>query len=139
MRAIPEMIIVVASFVGFFIAATIFHKKRTQQLHMLHCPMNGKCDEVLTSRYSRFLGVPVEILGMLYYSAIFFSYFMATILAINLATWHTILLTALSSAGFLFSIYLTMIQMAALRRWCTWCLWSALMTVIIFFVAVMYV
>lgn len=132
MQAIPGVMILIASFVGFFIAFYISHKKRTRALETLICPFHGKCEEVVTSRYSRFLGIPVEVLGMFYYGLIFASYFSATVLVFSLSSWHLLALSILSSVALLFSIYLTVVQMVALRRWCTWCLWSALMTVIIF-------
>ena len=137
MQAIPGVTILIASFIGFFIAFYISHKKRTRALAALICPFHGKCEDVVTSRYSRFLGIPVEVLGMFYYGLIFASYFSATVFVIALASWHTLTLSILSSAALLFSIYLTAIQMVALRRWCTWCLWSALTTVIIFVAGLM--
>src|SRR3989338_212050 len=57
---------------GFLIAHHIFQKKRMAEY--LVCPIKFDCNTVVNSDYSRFLGIPVEILGMFYYGVVALSY-----------------------------------------------------------------
>ena len=40
----------------------------------LICPLEGSCEEVISSKYSKLFGIPIEILGMLYYFLTFVAY-----------------------------------------------------------------
>lgn len=95
------------------------------------CPLNFKCDEVIYSEYSKFFGIPVELLGMFYYGAVALGYSLISASAYN----PPIIVFAgfsISVAAFLFSLYLTFIQAFNLRQWCSWCLMSAGLSAIIF-------
>lgn len=130
MDAILYTILIFAAFGGFLLAFYIRHKKRTHET--LICPLNSSCDAVIYSDYSKFLGIPVEILGLLYYGLIAVSYalFLAVpALALPIAIFGALVLTA---AAFMFSLYLTFIQAFAIKQWCTWCLISAGICTIIF-------
>jgi uncharacterized membrane protein len=123
-------VVVLLASAGFLIATYIRHKKTTAA--PLVCPIGHTCDEVVHSDYSRFFGIPIELLGMAYYAFIAFSYGVMMVrpeLAFPLVTF---LLLMLSTVGFLFSLYLTFIQAFALRAWCTWCLISAALCTLIF-------
>ncbi|HCB35168.1 MAG: hypothetical protein A2W52_04035 [Candidatus Taylorbacteria bacterium RIFCSPHIGHO2_02_49_25] len=121
-----------AAFGGLLLAAFIHFKKR---LHTtLVCPIGHSCDPVVHSDYSRFMDIPVEILGIIYYTIIVVAY--STLLA--MPTLHETALLAptllgLSAVAFLFSLYLTAVQAFILKEWCTWCLISAALCAIIFF------
>ena len=80
------------------------------------------------------MDIPVEILGIIYYTIIVVAY--STLLA--MPTLHETALLAptllgLSAVAFLFSLYLTAVQAFILKEWCTWCLISAALCAIIFF------
>ena len=116
---------------GFCLSFHIAHSKAKKQ--PLVCPMNGHCDAVVQSPYSRFLGIPLEYLGMLYYAISVVGYL---ILGLSEAMPDATLVFSvyiMSLVGFLFSLYLTFIQAFHLRTWCTWCLESAATSVVIFF------
>lgn len=120
----------VLAIAGFSIASYIRHKKVSQET--LVCPIGHTCDTVIHSDYSKFFGIPIELMGMLYYGIIAFSY-----LAIGLRSdlaWPevSLVLLLLSTFAFLFSIYLTFIQAFALKQWCTWCIISASLCTLIF-------
>lgn len=118
-------------FSGFLLSLYIAHKKRRKTEHFV-CPLRGNCTEVVHSPFSRFLGIPVEYLGLFYYAIIAIGYgFRATWPDLN--GYLVIPLVFLSTFALLFSFYLTFIQVFTLRKLCTWCLISATFTLFIFF------
>lgn len=127
---IPYTLIVGAALAGGGIAAYIYRKKRAHS--RLVCPLKADCDSVVQSDYARFFGVPVELLGIAYYSLIAASY--ATIAAIPAVAVPPFVfaLLSLTAAAFLFSLYLTFIQAFAIKQWCSWCLVSAGLCTLIF-------
>jgi uncharacterized membrane protein len=97
----------------------------------------GSCELVQTSQWSRFLGVEVSLIGLLGYVAI---------LGVSLAglqpahqerRWPTVWLTLLSGGGFLFSAYLTYIELFVLDAICRWCVVSAVIISLIFLVSLL--
>ena len=126
----PYLLIIFSAFGGFLIAFYIRHKKSSREV--LVCPLNSNCEEVIHSDYSRFFGIPVEILGLLYYGVIAVSYGFIIGLPEYVSPNLLYILFALSGGAFLFSLYLTFIQAFTLREWCTWCLTSAALSTIIF-------
>lgn len=114
---------------GMLVAGFIHRKKATRGV--IKCPLHSDCAAVIHSEYSKFLRIPVEVLGFMYYAFITAAY--ALILARPaLGTPSAlVILQALSGAAFLFSAYLLVIQLAVLRQWCTWCLLSAGLSTII--------
>lgn len=114
---------VIVAAIGFEIARHI--KKTKKHGKTLVCPVGAECDTVVHSDYSKFLGFPVEGLGMLYYGFVAMAYIVLSIvpsLAIN-ELFYVVFLV--SGIGFLFSMYLIFIQAFVIRAWCTWCLASA--------------
>ena len=130
MNSIWYIILIFAAFGGFLLAFYIRHKKGSHE--KMTCPLNSDCDAVIYSEYSRFFGIPVEILGLLYYGLIMTSYMLflvAPALALPLIEFGIL---ALTTAAFLFTLYLTFIQAFALKQWCAWCLMSAGLCAVIF-------
>lgn len=128
--AAPYLFIILVACFGFGIAWYIRMKKNIP--HGMTCPLNSDCDAVVHSQFSVFFGIPVEILGMLYYAIIVFAY-SAIITFPSLSNELVVfLLLTLSLVAFMFSVYLTFIQAFAIKEWCTWCLTSASLCTIIF-------
>ncbi len=125
-----RMLICILSFSGFFIARHIHQKKKSPQ--PLVCPMRLNCHAVVHSDYSRFMGVPLEIFGMVYYILIALSYLYLVFVSFHLSVLVTTILVVLSLGAFLFSIYLTLVQLLVLREGCFWCFISAFISVVIF-------
>ena len=121
---------IVLGLAGISIAGYIYYEK-TKKKPMV-CPLNGKCDVVTGSKYSKFMGVPVEIGGMLYYATIIGGY--GIYFFLYGAAWDQLSLglQIISGIGFIFSAYLTYVQGVILKDWCTWCIGSAIITTIIF-------
>jgi uncharacterized membrane protein len=85
----------------------------------------GSCETVQASRYAELFGVPVALYGAAGYGALF---------AIGLAGLDplratdrrlTRLLAAFATVGFLFSVYLTGVELFVLQAICRWCVASA--------------
>ncbi|MEX2410564.1 MAG: vitamin K epoxide reductase family protein [Candidatus Paceibacterota bacterium] len=100
----------------------------------LACPTGSNCDVVIKSKFSKFLKIPLEYWGLLYYLTIISSY---SSFIINPSLTSTILLPlvfGLTCLAFLFSFYLLFIQGFILKEWCIWCLLSAFLSISIFLV-----
>ena len=97
----------------------------------------GECELVQTSRWSRFLGVEVSLIGLLGYVGL---------LGVSLAglqpanqgrRWPDNVLLVLSGGGLLFSAYLTYIELFVLDAICRWCVVSAVIITVIFLVSLL--
>lgn len=126
--------IAVLGLVGFFVAMHIYKEKRADR--PLICPIKFDCQSVVHSDYSKFLGVPVEVFGMIYYSLIFILYGVLAFLGFNLPQIITLSLAIISLSAFLFSIYLILVQVFILKKFCSWCIVSAIVSSLIFLLTI---
>ena len=98
------------------------------------CTIHG-CETVLTSAYSTIFGIPIALLGALYYFAllvIYLVYFEAhDARALNIAL-------RLSVLGFLADLWFVSAQAFIIHAWCQYCLLSALMSTLIFIISYWY-
>lgn len=120
---------------GFGLSLFLTHKKRAKE-KVLVCPLRGNCTAVIQSDYSTFLGVPVELLGIAYYGVVALAYLLLVLVPSQLFG-VSVLLLAVGAAAFLFSLYLTFIQLMVLRQVCTWCLASAFLSTVLFSVSIL--
>ena len=137
METFLNLFLIAAALGGFVLAFFLFISKRKAK--PIACPMDGHCDDVVRSEFSKFFGVPVDILGMLYYAVAATAYsvfYFYSGLAVPLAVFA---MFGLASFSFLFSLYLTFIQAFSLKQWCVWCLASAGLSSFIFLANVFYV
>lgn len=114
---------------GLILSSYIYFKKKKKK--KMICPMRSNCDSVIHSDQSKILGIPVELLGMVYYAIIGLSYVFISILDL----WSfpvSIVLVGISGSALLFSVYLVSLQAFVIKHWCTWCLCSAGISLIIF-------
>jgi uncharacterized membrane protein len=130
METLLHISVTTAAIAGFLIARHIKAKKQRRELFL--CPVGFDCNAVVTSKYSTFLGFHLENIGMLYYGATALVH-APMLFAPSLSSPLISLAVLATSAGaFLFSLYLTGIQLFALKQWCSWCLVSAALCVVIF-------
>lgn len=90
----------------------------------------GGCETVQHSPWARFMGVPVPLIGLAGYGALF-----GTALAGVHATRSRLVafvLLAGATIGLLFSAYLTYLEAFVIHAWCRWCIASAALAVLIF-------
>ncbi|MBI4158560.1 MAG: vitamin K epoxide reductase family protein [Candidatus Yanofskybacteria bacterium] len=130
-----SVIIIFIAFSGFLLAAYIRHKKVYKEV--LICPLGSSCETVIFSKYSRFLGIPVEILGIAYYLITAASYSVFLFVSVDMPRFLLSGIFFATIAAFFFSLYLTYIQAFTLKQWCIWCLVSAGFCTIIFFLALL--
>lgn len=98
----------------------------------IYCtPGLGDCDVVNASRWSEIYGIPLGVYGIAGFGLIFLLITFGKrnrLIAENL----DLVLFAISLVGFLFSLYLTAIEIFILRTICQWCLLSAISMTVIF-------
>jgi uncharacterized membrane protein len=108
---------IVLTLVGIGIASylTYVHYKGLSPI----CAINQGCEKVQSSRYAKVGGVPVPLIGLIGYLAIFVSLLMRGELA-RLAT------AVMTIGGFAFSAYLTSLELFQIHAICQWCVGSAI-------------
>ncbi|MBI2482283.1 MAG: vitamin K epoxide reductase family protein [Candidatus Vogelbacteria bacterium] len=119
-------VILILTIIGFADAAFLSTKVLLGQ--PVPCPITGGCETVTNSQYSRIGGVPVAVVGAIYYLGL-----------IILALWYIdsvklkVLraITIISGFGFLWTLYLTYLQAYMINAWCIYCLVSAATTTLI--------
>jgi len=121
---------------GGFLVARHIHKHKKPESTPLVCPANFDCEGVVHSNYSKFLGIDLEILGMVYYGFIFFVYLGLIFAPEILPTFLALILFLSSSGSFIFSLYLVSIQIFILKKGCLWCFISAFISISIFILVV---
>jgi uncharacterized membrane protein len=124
-------LVTIAAILGLFLSLYIRHKKANKKV--LVCPLKANCDDVIHSEYSKFFGIPVELMGMGYYILVALIYtglqFQPDLIPASAILW----VLGLTATALLFSLYLTIIQAIVLRQWCSWCLMSAGLCATIFY------
>jgi len=75
----------------------------------------GGCETVQHSKYAKLAGIPVAVLGLAAYVAIFLTALSERIEAAAIGT-------AIALAGFAFAVYLIVVQVAVIDAICQWCL-----------------
>ena len=92
------------------------------------CSLTGGCETVLSSQYADIYGIPISLIGMLFYAT-------ALILAVNIYYGNTKafnFLLVISSIAFIVSIVLVYIQFFVIEAVCVYCLTSAGISTLIF-------
>ncbi len=123
--------IIVAS-AGFFLARYIYVKKKRKE--KLVCLLDSDCDAVVHSQYSTFLGIPLEIFGMIYFALMALFFISAVFLPQLYSSYLLILVPIVAFISCLFSLYLASIQILLIKEWCMWCLISTILTTLLFIV-----
>lgn len=113
--------IIISAIGGLFLSYYIGSHKHTDD-HMV-CPLGQDCKTLVAGRFSSFLGIPIEKIGMTYYAIIVVLYF--TSLFKVLPQEALLIGLLLSGIAFAFSMYLIIVQLFIVRKWCTLCLGSA--------------
>lgn len=101
----------------------------------LVCSLHKNCDKVLQSKWAKMFGVRNEVLGFLFYLFIFvfgvsFLFGYGVDLVKSLLLWF-------SGAAVLVSVYFYYVQMKIIKEYCFYCLFSSLITILIFVTSLM--
>ncbi len=120
---------IIFTLIGFLDSLYLFYSELTGRFY---CPIQGgifECETVNTSKFAKLLGVHVSFWGMLFYL------FVIVILFLSQYTknkyWLSFFLPVAGLWGFLFSVYLTIIEIFVIKKLCEFCLLSAICTIVI--------
>jgi uncharacterized membrane protein len=116
------------AFIGIANAVYVAHGSYTGA--PLWCPIIDGCNTVVNSPYSRIFGVPMSYFGFVYF---LYMFALAALLAFNPFSrglrFRAVLYAAM---GALSSIYFVYLQLGFIREVCSYCLISAIMTLLLF-------
>ena len=122
--------IAVLALVGIAIAAYLW-LHAIGVIGVLKCGTGG-CEIVQASPYARLFGIPVALYGVVGYVLLFGLSVAGARPALAARAWPTRWLAVLAGAGFLFTLYLTSLELFVIHAWCRWCLASAAVITAIF-------
>jgi uncharacterized membrane protein len=97
------------------------------------CTVVQGCEQVLTSTYATFAGIPVAAFGMLYYGTLLVM-LLAYVDTLNRKILHVA--CWLTGAGLLGTLYFLAVQAFILSAFCLYCLASAASSILLFIIAV---
>ena len=121
------------SFAGFLDASYLAVK------HYLGTPVNcsifAGCEKVTTSPYSAIGGIPVALLGAIYYIIIF----LLVIAYLDTKKERILYFTALlTPIGFLFSLWFLYLQLFVIKAICIYCVFSAFTSTMLFILGMIF-
>ena len=102
----------------------------------LPCSITHGCELVTTSQYSTLLGVPVALLGALYYVGILLAVYGS--LEFNKPQWLKWIAVG-TTTGFLFSGYFVYLQLLVIHAICQYCMASAFTSTGLFLISMIYI
>lgn len=97
----------------------------------LVCGEGGSCERVQTSRWARFLGVPVAGWGVAWYAAVFAVALVSLQPGAVGRRWPDRALALLAIGGVAFTAWLTYAELFLIGAICRWCVGSAALVVVI--------
>ena len=128
--------IALLALVGLFVALYLW-------LHALgfggaiKCGGSGGCEVVQTSQWAMFLGLPVAFYGVAGYCALLVVALLGLRpTALSERKW-SVLLAGLASVGFLFTVYLTYLELFVIHAICRWCVGSAVIITLLWIVSLL--
>jgi len=98
-------------------------------------PGLGDCWTVNTSRYSQVFGIPISVFGVIGYLIILLV-FLYKNRNVFLQNNHVTLLFGMTLAGFLYSVYLTYLELFIINAICPFCVLSATAMTVLFVLSV---
>jgi uncharacterized membrane protein len=112
------------AFLGLAVSLYLFYVQITPSEAV--CGPVGDCNTVSASPYARLFGViPIGLLGIVGYAAIFFAWLGASSSGRVIPTYASWALLGMAFLATVFSLYLTFLEAFVIRAVCMWCLLSA--------------
>ena len=134
-KIIPERTTIpfaVLSVIGFVDASYLTVK---HYLGSINCSIFSGCEEVLNSQYSVVAGVPIAVVGSLYYLTLF----LLTVAYLDTKREFLLRITAyIVAAGFIASLAFVLLQIFVIKALCLYCLISAAITATLFVLSLIY-
>jgi uncharacterized membrane protein len=132
---IYRMTAALLSLAGLFVSAYLYLFK-LGKIGTLACG-NGGCETVQLSRWSRFAGIDVSLLGIVGYSLLLLLSLAALQPSFAVQRWPIRLMFLLTAAGVLFTAYLTYLELFVIHAICRWCVGSAVIILSIFLATIL--
>jgi uncharacterized membrane protein len=128
-----RMIVAALALAGIFISLYLTLYK-IGIIGELSCSI-GSCETVNTSKWSRFLGLPVAAWGLLFYLDVFAVALVGTMRRFEFEPAISFVLVGEAAVGVLFSAWLTYLELGVIHAICIWCVTSAVIVTVIFLVS----
>jgi len=128
------MIVAALALAGIFISLYLTLYK-IGVIGELSCTI-GSCETVNTSKWSRFLGLPVAAWGLLFYLDVFAIALVGTMRRFELEPAISYVLVGEAAVGVLFSAWLTYLELGVIHAICIWCVTSAVIVTLILLTAI---
>ena len=125
-----RMILGVLALAGIFVALYLLLYKLGMIGH-LNCSV-GSCETVNTSKWAKFMGAPVAGWGVAYYVGLFVLAIVSTGEKYADSIGMSKVLVFVATTGFLFSLWLTYLELFQIHAICQWCVVSAIIVTVIF-------
>jgi len=131
MTNVTNRLLLIFSIIGLIVS--IYLSYSTLSGIPVKCSLLSGCQTVEQSSYSRIFGIPVAIFGVLFYlTLIFFVFIRVDKKYQELISKFILYITTL---GFLFSIYLTYLELYVIYAICMYCVLSAVASTGLFFIS----
>ena len=120
--------------VGLAVAGYLAYVETTQVEAV--CGPVGDCNTVQQSEYARLFGVlPIGVMGVGGYILMLLALFVGRLTNNRLAAYASLAILGMTSIGVLFSIYLTFLEPFVIGATCVWCLTSAIIMTVLFWLS----
>ena len=123
------MIVAALALAGIFISLYLTLYK-IGVIGELSCSI-GSCETVNTSKWSRFLGLPVAAWGLLFYLDVFAVALVGTMRRFEFEPVISFVLVGEAAIGVLSSAWLTYLELGVIHAICIWCVTSAAIVTLI--------
>ncbi|MBI5621816.1 hypothetical protein HY933_03070 [Candidatus Falkowbacteria bacterium] len=121
------MLFLILIFAAVGLLLSVFIYWRTWRGRPLHGWLGHDCQTVLSSRYRHLLGIPNELLGILYYLLVIgIGVALLSGMPVNFGLTLALWLVIVAALAALFALALLYIQLVVLQEWCEYCLVAAL-------------
>ena len=124
------MIVAALALAGIFLALYLLLYK-LGMIGALTCSV-GSCETVNTSKWARFLGLPVAGWGVAWYLATFVVAMAGTRERFAESRSMSLILLLMTGSGLVFSAYLTYLELFVINAICQWCVVSAILVLVMF-------
>jgi uncharacterized membrane protein len=134
-RGGPDWLIPVLALVGVGVAAYLAYVETSGSEAV--CGPVGNCNAVQESKYAELFGlIPVGIVGLVGYAVVIGAWLVIRVGRVPLADWARLALFGGAAVGVVFSIYLTFLEPFVIGASCAWCLASAIIVTLLFWLTV---
>jgi uncharacterized membrane protein len=123
------MIVATLALAGIFVSLYLLLYK-LGIIGELSCSV-GSCETVNSSKWAKFLGLPVAAWGVAWYVVMFVLAVVSTGPKYADSSGVSLMLLLVAASGFLFSAYLTILELFVIHAICQWCVISAIIVTVI--------